>query len=141
MNGTMDSVKKIMITPTEDGLIQLFRTAFAGLLSFFLDAGLLYILTEGGLYYLISVAVTYIISFFFNFALVRTFVFPRCKKSLGEELLSYAGIAAVGLPLTELCMYLLTERVGVFYIVSKFLAAVVVMLWSFSARKFWLYRQ
>jgi putative flippase GtrA len=112
-----------------------------GVLSFLLDAGLLYVITEAGVYYLHSAAISFVIVFFFNFLLARKFIFPKCGRSLLGETVSYMGIAVVGLALTEICMYIFTEFFGVYYIFSKFLASVIVLLWSFSARKFWLYRQ
>jgi putative flippase GtrA len=110
-----------------------------GVVTFAVDAVLLYAITELGVYYLVSAAMSFVVSFFLNFYLVREFVFTNRNISLKAELLAYAGIALVCLLLTEACMYFLTEHMGVYYILSKFLAAVVVLLWSFSARKFWLY--
>jgi putative flippase GtrA len=126
--------------PTSNAFLQLFRTAFVGVVTFAADAVLLYAITELGVYYLVSAAISFVVSFFLNFYLVREFVFTNRNISLKAELLAYAGIALVCLLLTEACMYFLTEYMGVYYILSKFLAAVVVLLWSFSARKFWLYR-
>jgi putative flippase GtrA len=132
--------KKTFISPTTNSFLQLFRTAFVGFITFAVDALLLYIITELGVYYLISTAMSFVVSFFLNFYLVREFVFQKRNMSIKAELLGYAGIAAVCLVLTEFCMYFLTEYVGVYYLISKFLAAVVVLLWSFTARKFWLYK-
>jgi len=121
-------------------LIQLFRTAFIGVVTFAVDAVLLYVITEMGVHYLVSAAMSFVVSFFLNFYLVREFVFQNRNMPLATELLAYAGIAVVCLILTELCMYFLTERLGIHYILSKFIAAVIVLLWSFTARKFWLYK-
>jgi putative flippase GtrA len=105
------------------------------------DVGLLYIITaKFGVYYLVSAVMSFVVSFLANFYLVREFVFTKRNMTLAAELLAYGGIAVVCLLLTELCMYFLTERMGIYYIYSKFMAAVVVLLWSFSARKFWLYK-
>jgi len=104
------------------------------------DTALLYAITELGVYYLISNAVSFVVSFFLNFYLVREFVFSKRNMPLSAELMGYAGIAVVCLLLTEFCMYFLTEYLDIYYIISKFLAAVAVLMWSFTARKFWLYR-
>ncbi|MDR3280116.1 MAG: GtrA family protein [Synergistaceae bacterium] len=137
----LDLAKKLLITPTANGTLQFFRTAAAGVLSFFLEAGLLYVIVESGVHYLLATPLAFIVAFMFNFHLVRKFVFPKSKKSIASELAGYAWIALVGLGLTELCMYFFTDRLKIYYLVSKFLATAVVMIWSFTARKYWLYRQ
>jgi putative flippase GtrA len=148
---TMD----IFINPTSNAMLQLFRTAFAGTLSFVLDAGILYALTEtakrclettslarlASSAYLAATPVAYMLSFLFNFYIVRKYVFPKSKMSFAAELTGYAWIAVIGLVLTEACMAGFTGFLGIYYILSKFLAAIVVMIWSFAARKYWLYKQ
>ncbi|MDR1510776.1 MAG: GtrA family protein [Synergistaceae bacterium] len=137
-----DVTKKIFVTPTSNGLLQLFRTAAAGTMSFVLDAWLLYVIAvKIGLHYLIAAPISFAVSFFFNFYLVREFVFPKCKKTFAAELLSYSWITLISLGLTELCMFAFIEYLGVYLILSKFMSAIVVMLWSFAARKYWIYRQ
>jgi putative flippase GtrA len=138
----LDVTKKVFIAPTANGLLQLFRTAVAGVMSFVLDALLLYVVSvKIGVHYLIAVPIAFTASFLFNFYLVREFVFPKCKKKFAAELLAYSWIALVSLCLTELCMFVFIEYLGVYLILSKFLSAIAVMLWSFAARKYWLYRQ
>jgi putative flippase GtrA len=137
-----DIAEKIFVAPTSNSLLQLFRTALTGVMSFLLDAGLLYILAgKGGVHYLIATPISFTASFLLNFYLVREFVFPKCKKTLAAELLSYSWIALIGLGLTELCMLALIGYLGIYLLLAKFMSAIVVMLWSFTARKYWLYRQ
>jgi putative flippase GtrA len=132
---------EIFISPTPNPLIQLFRTAVTGVITFVADAGLLFIITECGVHYMISAAFSFVVAFFMNFYLVREFVFPKSKKTFAAELGGYAAIALICLGLTEGCLYVFTEKFGIYYILSKFLAAVVVLAFSFAARKFWLYKQ
>jgi putative flippase GtrA len=135
-------MKKLLAVPTSNALLQLFRTAVAGTLSFFLDAFLLYVTVDKiGVHYLIATPISFTVVFFFNFYLIREFVFPKCKKHFASELLSYSWIALVSLGLTELCMFVFIEYLGIYLILSKFLSAIAVMLWSFAARKYWLYKQ
>jgi putative flippase GtrA len=137
-----DITEKIFLAPTANGAVQLFRTAVAGTLSFALDASLLYVVAaKMGVHYLIATPISFAASFLFNFYLAREFVFPKCKKTFAAELTSYAWIALISLGLTELCMLVFIEYMGVYLLLSKFLSAVVVMVWSFAARKYWLYRQ
>ncbi|MDR1021055.1 MAG: GtrA family protein [Synergistaceae bacterium] len=133
------SLKKILIVPTTNVFLQLLRTIIYGFIVFLIDSSLLFLFTESGIYYLCSAAISFIIALLINFYFNRTFVFPKTNRSFCEELASYAGIALVGLALTELCLFMFTEFMGVYYIYSKFIAAVIVLLWNFSARKYWLY--
>ena len=49
-------------------------------------------------------------------------------------------ISLIGLGLTELLMWLFTDGLGLFYLVSKAIAAVIVLLWNFFAKKL-MYRK
>jgi putative flippase GtrA len=137
-----DIAEKIFVAPTSNSLLQLFRTAVTGVISFLLDAGLLYILAgKSGVHYLIATPISFTASFLFNFYLVREFVFPKCRKTFAAELVSYLWIALISLGLTELCMLVFIGYLGIYLLLAKFLSAIVVMVWSFAARKYWLYRQ
>jgi putative flippase GtrA len=132
-------LKNILITPTTNTILQLFRTLVCGFIVFLIDTSLLFLITEIGVYYLCAAAISFVVALLLNFSLNRTFIFPKTNKSFREELASYTGIALVGLVLTEFCLYTFTELLNVYYIYSKFIAAVIVLLWNFSARKYWLY--
>ena len=125
---------------TDNALIQLFRTAVIGVISLAIDLAFLYVLTEAGMYYLFSAFFSFWFSLVVNYLLVRKFVFVSSKLSRRAELMGYLAVALTALVLTEVLMYVFTEKFGVFYMLSKFLAAVIVLLWTFSARKFLLYR-
>jgi putative flippase GtrA len=130
-----------LLESTSNPLIQLFRCIVAGLISFVVDASLLYIITEIGVYYLLSAVMSFCAALYVNFILARKFIFKKSDLSYKTELVCYVLIAVVGLALTEILLYLLTEKFKLFYLVSKFLAAVIVMLWTFTARKYFLYRE
>ena len=46
----------------------------------------------------------------------------------------------IGLGLTELLMWAFTDGLGLFYLLSKAIAAVIVLLWNFFAKKL-MYRK
>lgn len=134
-------VNVVFFDRTDSPLIQLFRTAVIGVISLVIDLSFLYLFTEAGVYYLFSAFLSFWVSLVANYLLVRRFVFVASKLNRRVELAGYLVIAVVGLVLTEILMFVFTEKVGVFYMLSKFFAAVIVLLWTFSARKFWLYRK
>ena len=134
-------LRAIFFDKTDNALIQLFRTAVIGVISLCVDLAFLYVLTEAGMYYLFSAFFSFWFSLVVNYLLVRKFVFVTSKLSRRAELAGYLFVALTALVLTEILMYVFTERIGIFYMLSKFFAAVIVLLWTFSARKFWLYRK
>ena len=129
--------------PTENIVIQFVRNPLAGLTAFAVDYLLLYILTEAGLHYLIAAAVAFIAGTTANYYLCRALVFnaymPRFKNM--PEYLFFIIIGVIGLGLTELFMYLITDLIGLHYLVSKIISGTLVSLWNFFARRLFIFNQ
>ena len=136
-------LKGLLITPTEDSFLQFFRYIFVGGASFVTDYVLLYVITEMGVNYLVSGVISFIAGLCVNFALSKLLVFS--KKTSGaekaKEFTVFAIIAVLGLGLTELLMWLFTEKLSWYYMVSKALAAIIVLFWNFFMKKILLYRK
>lgn len=64
----------------------------------------------------------------------------QARVSRQAELAVFLLISLLGLGLTELLMYLFTDKLGLHYMLSKAVAAVIVFLWNFFAKKV-LYRK
>jgi putative flippase GtrA len=113
-----------------------------GGIAFIADAGSLYLFSLTGVHYLICVAIAFVIGLSVNYTLSKHFVFTQNAK-IGKvmEFIAYGVIGAVGLGLTELLMWLLTDVFGLFFMLSKIFAAIIVFAWNFIARKLALYRQ
>lgn len=135
--------KSIFITETENTIIQLFRYCFVGGAAFIADWLVMIILTETLLHYLISTAVAFFVGLAVNFALSKLLVFKADSQKCGKlgEFFIYAVIGVVGLGLTELLMYVFTDIVNIHYAVSKIIAAAIVLIWNFFARKVILYKK
>lgn len=136
-------IRELMLEPTTDVWVQLFRSVFVGALAFLVDAGVLFLLEKVGLHYLAAAAISFIFGLVFNFLLSKKVVFSEntAKMKGAGEFIVFGLIGAVGLLLTEGLMYLLTETFGLYFMLSKVVAAVIVLFWNFSARKFILYRE
>lgn len=128
------------MSKSENVLMQFVKCIILGIFTFILDASILYIITELGVYYLVSAAISYVITLGIHFMLSKKLIFTSTRFSLCFEVAAYISIALVGLFLTELFMYYFTDLLNIYYILSKFLATSLTLLWSFSARKFWLYK-
>lgn len=120
---------------------QFLRYAVVGGLAFAVDAGLLWALTAlAGIYYLLSAAISFTAGLVVNYLLSRFWVFDRrTLSSTTLEFTIFTLIGIVGLGLNQLLMWGFTEKLGVYYLLSKCFAAGFVLLWSFGARKWALF--
>jgi len=48
-------------------------------------------------------------------------------------------ISTIGLVFTEIILYLLTDMCGIYYMISKIIASILVLFWNFSARRVMYY--
>ena len=134
-------IRKILIARTDDTLVQLFRYLIVGGVAFLADIGGLYVLTEfAGFHYLISAAISFIMGWIINYRLSIIWIFQHSKlNNRVIEFFLFGLIGLVGLGLNGLLIWLLTESAGVYYLVSKIIAAIFVFMWNFAARKYGLF--
>lgn len=135
-------LNKLFIQPTNNSLIQLFRYCFVGGFAFIVDAGGLFLLTEyAGLYYLLSATISFILGLVVNYLLSKSWIFRKSKlTSRWTEFIIYSIIGVVGLGLNTLFLYLFTDCLHIYYMLSKIITAALVMLWNFFARKIILFK-
>ena len=48
-------------------------------------------------------------------------------------------ISTIGLVFTEILLYLFTDILGLYYLISKIIAAIIVLFWNFIARRVMFY--
>ena len=48
-------------------------------------------------------------------------------------------ISTIGLGFTEILLYLFTDIFGIYYLISKIIAAIIVLFWNFIARRVMFY--
>ena len=127
---------------TDHTLIQFFRYTFVGGLAFLLDFGSLYYFTEYlGVYYLLSAATAFILGLVANYLLSIEWVFNNhTLDNRVSEFGIFALIGIVGLGLNEFIIWAFTANLQVYYMFSKIISAVIVLLWNFSARKYLLFK-
>lgn len=125
---------------------QVVRYLFTGGFSFLLDFGLfalcLYALEW---HYLLANLIGLIAGLVLNYFLSIVWVFVACKRTLeknkGLEFALFALVGVVGVGINQLLMYVMVDGLGVNEMVSKMIAAVLVLMWNFGARKFMLFRE
>lgn len=121
--------------------IQFLRYSCVGGIAFVIDFGSLYILTEyAGFYYIVSATISFLLGLVINYVLSTIWVFAesRFNKRLAEFLI-FAIIGLIGLGLNNLFLYIFTDKLNLYYMVSKLITAALVMLWNFFARKIILF--
>lgn len=136
-------LKGIFITPTTDSFLQFFRYVFVGGIATIADWGVLYLLTEcAHMNHLVAAVFSFIAGLAVNFILSKLLVFKanEARTNAWMEFVGYAIIGVVGLGITELIMYLLTNRMGLHYMASKAVATVIVLIWNYVARKKIIYK-
>ena len=134
-------LRGLLIQPTEDVTIQLFRALIVGGIAFVADAGPMWLLTLTGLHYLICALIGFLLAVTVNYVLsVRFVFFQKANMGTSGEFSVYIAISLVGLLLTMLFVWFFTEIIGLFFMVSKVIATLIVFVWNFTARKLILYR-
>lgn len=136
-------LKGLFLTPTKNGVLQFFRYLFVGGIATVVDWGVLFALTEFlELYHLISAIFAFAAGLGTNFLLSKLVVFSanEARTNPVMEFLGYALIGVIGLGITELIMYLFTDRLSLYYMLSKAIATALVLVWNYLARKLLLYK-
>lgn len=136
-------LKELLTEPTCEAAIQLFRSLIVGGLSFCMDTAVLWLLEHMGMHYLLAAVFGFIAGVTVNYLLSSFFVFSALTPTLCRtaEMLIFLLISLVGLGLTELLMWLFTDRLGVFLLLSKVISTVIVYVWNFLARRLILYKK
>jgi len=120
---------------------ELFRYLVASGIAFIIDFSMLYVLTDYfGLYYLHASALSFVSGILSIYILSITWVFQHrsfSKKRI--ELPVFIVIGIIGLMINQTGMYLITETVGLYYLLSKILISILVFAWNFTARKIILF--
>jgi len=134
--------QKLLKDQTDKTKIQMFRYLFVGGAAFIVDFLSLFVLTDFfGIYYLISAAIAFILGLVANYLLSISWVFNKRKLNKRHiEFGVFALIGIVGLGLNEVFIWVFTQDLQIYYLMSKILAAVIILFWNFFARKFILFR-
>ena len=134
--------QKLLKDQTDKTKIQMFRYLFVGGAAFIVDFLSLFVLTDFfGIYYLISAAIAFILGLVANYLLSISWVFNKRKLNKRHiEFGVFALIGIVGLGLNEVFIWFFTQDLQIYYLISKILAAVIILFWNFFARKFILFR-
>lgn len=136
------NLNRLFHEKTTNIFIQFFRYIFVGGFAFLADAFTLW-LCEKWMNYMIAAAIAFVVGLAVNYALSIWFVFSESSKVKNKvkEFVVYGIIGLIGLLITEGIMYLFTDVFGLYFLISKIIAAAIVLVWNFAARKVVLYNK
>ncbi len=128
--------------PPRTAFGELIRSIATSMISFSVDFGILALLTEVfRVYYLVSAAIAFGVGVTMSYLLSVFWVFAsRRIPSKAAEYGLFVLIGVIGLGLNEALLWLFTEELSIYYLLSKLIAAILVFFWNFGARKYILFR-
>lgn len=118
-------------------LEQILKFGIVGVVCFFIDFGLLVILTElFSINYLISSGISFTVSVSVNYLLSMRYVFvSKNGSNKTAEFLMFVILSVAGLGINQLLMWIMVDKVHIYYMVSKIVTTAIVMIYNFVTRK------
>ena len=117
-------------------LNQILKFGLVGGTAFVIDYVLLYFCTEFlHIHYLISSIISFTVSVIFNYILSIKWIFDVKKKQDVKDFVIFIILRVIGLGINSLIMYVMVEKFGVYYMLSKIVSTAVVMVYNFITRK------
>ena len=122
---------------TKPSTVQFAKFAIVGILSFVVDWALLLALVEvAHVDYLLATSASFIASVVVNYVLSMRYVFDhRDDMSRKREFTIFAILSAIGLGLTDVCMFVGVTVLNIAYQAMKVIATFCVTWYNFFSRK------
>jgi putative flippase GtrA len=132
--------KKLFVHETSHGLIQLIRYGLVVAIAAPIDLGGYIVLKSVyHVYYVLAATISFTVSLVVNYLLSVAWVFTaKTGRQRHVDATIFGIIGVVGLGITDLIVWSLTDFAKLNFIVSKLIAFLIVFFWSFGARR-WLF--
>ena len=106
-----------------------------------INIAILYLLTEkAGVYYLISAIFSFIVAMSSNFILNKIWTFKEnVKLGIGKKYLQFGLVSVSALLVNLFFLYIFTEILGIYYIISQILAIGIALIINFLGNKIWTF--
>jgi putative flippase GtrA len=133
----------LVLRKTDNLFIQFFRYFGVSGICFLADTATLFVLTEyAGIHYQISTFIGYSIGLILNYLLSVIWVFKT--KRLSNKTMEFGifvVIGLIGLAINQGVMWLCTDLIGLYFMLSRLVSAGVGYTWKFFARKYILFHR
>ena len=107
-----------------------------GLIAAIVNIGSLYILSSlFHMNYIISNVIAFMLGLMVNYSLSKMFVFKDKTMNRTLEFIIYGLIGVLGLAIDTAVLWFLTEKIAIYYMISKIISTGVTFVWNFLARK------
>ncbi len=122
-------------------ITEFFKFAFVGLIGTIINLIILYSLTEFlGIYYIISAIFAFIIAATNNFILNKTWTFnEKISYKTLDKYSQFFSVSLVALLINISFLYILTEFLGIHYLISQVIAIGLALSINFLGNKIWTF--
>ncbi len=122
---------------------EFFKFAFVGLIGTIVNLVILYSFTEFlKIYYMISAVAAFVVAATSNFILNKIWTFKEeMKHEFLGKYIKFFFVSVVALIINLLFLYLFTEFLGIYYIISQVLAIGVALIINFLGNKLWTFKK
>jgi putative flippase GtrA len=121
---------------------QVVRFSIVGALSAVGEFAILILLVEKfGLGYMQANFIAFCFIVIANYIASRLWIFGAGSFSKGVEFASFFVVVLIGLGINQLSMYFWVESFALDYRITKILALVLVIIWNFLAKKYFVFRR
>ena len=131
-----EKIKKFIIEKTDNSYIQFIKYFFASGIALFADMAVLFFLTEFcNVYYLISATISFLVGIAITYIFSKLYIFTKTSiKNRTAEFTVFLIIGVIGLILNNIFLFVFTDLLGIYYMISKCLVIVITYLWNYFAR-------
>jgi putative flippase GtrA len=137
----MAALGRLVKGETDSTIVQFFRSGLVGGLAFAVDfAALAFLVRVAGVYYLTAAGLAFGLGLVTNYIISVLWVFDKhALKSPLVEFGLFIVLGVLGLGLTEVVLYVLTDLLSVPVLLSKGVATGITFAWNFISRKVLLF--
>jgi len=120
---------------------EFFKFVFVGGIGTLINIAILYFLTEKvGIYYMISAIFSFVIAMTSNFILNKIWTFKEnIKLEIRKKYSQFGLVSVIALLVNLFFLYIFTEFLGVYYIISQILAIGIALIINFLGNKIWTF--
>ena len=124
-------------------IVEFLKFSFVGLVGTFVNIFILYTLTERfKVYYVISSLFAFVVAVSVNFIFNKIWTFnEKIYYKTIKEFISFLIVSLFALSINILFLYIFTEYLGIYYIVSQIIAIGISLVINFIGNKIWTFHK